>query len=72
MKKIGWFIGGAVLGAVAALLFAPATGKETRSKIVELVTEKFPDMTKRQVEKFVDQIMNKLGDENIEANVDED
>lgn len=72
MKKFGWFIGGAVLGAVAALLFAPATGKETRARISDLVTEKFPNLTKQEVEKFVDQILNKIGDENIEANVDED
>ncbi|MCQ2343749.1 MAG: YtxH domain-containing protein [Paludibacteraceae bacterium] len=72
MKKFGWFIGGALLGAIAAFLFAPASGKETRSRIFALVTEKFPDLTKQEVEKFVDQIMNKIGDENIEANVDED
>lgn len=72
MSKIGWFIGGAVAGAVAALLLAPASGKETRAKIAELVTEKFPELTKNEVEKFVDQIMNRVGDENIEANVEED
>lgn len=72
MSKLGWFIGGAVAGAVAALLLAPASGKETRAKISELVTEKFPQLTKSEVEKFVDEIMNRVGDENIEANVDED
>ena len=72
MKNFGWFLGGAFLGAVAALLFAPAAGKETRAKIAELVTEKFPDLTKREVEKFVDQIMNRVSDSNIEADVQED
>jgi gas vesicle protein len=32
---IAWFIGGAALGAAAALLFAPGTGEETRRKLVD-------------------------------------
>lgn len=72
MKNLAWFLGGLLAGATAALLLAPATGKDTRSKIRELVMEKFPNMTKREVEKFVDQVMNRVSDENIEADVEED
>lgn len=72
MKKFAWFLGGMLTGAIAALLLAPASGKDVRSKIRELVVEKFPNLTKREVEKFVDQIMNRVSDENIEADVQED
>lgn len=32
-EKAGWFLAGAVIGASLALLFAPASGKQTRKYI---------------------------------------
>src|SRR5579875_2060677 len=32
---IGWFVGGALLGAVVALLLAPDSGESTRRKLVK-------------------------------------
>jgi gas vesicle protein len=33
-KNIGWFLAGLSLGAVAAILYAPKSGRETRKAIV--------------------------------------
>ncbi len=38
-SKLGFFMAGAGLGAVAALLFAPKSGKETRQLIVRTAGE---------------------------------
>ena len=35
VSSLGWFLTGAVLGATAAILFAPQSGKETRRFIAE-------------------------------------
>jgi gas vesicle protein len=37
--KVGYFLAGASLGAVAALLFAPKSGKETREYIADRAGE---------------------------------
>ena len=34
-SKVVWFLAGAAVGAAVALLYAPATGEETRRKIAE-------------------------------------
>lgn len=34
-SMIGWFVGGAALGAAVALLLAPGSGEETRKKLAE-------------------------------------
>jgi len=48
------FITGAIVGAGLALLFAPATGKETRETVgVKL------DEAKEELKKFVDEKVNK-------------
>jgi gas vesicle protein len=36
---IGWFVGGAVLGAAVALLLAPDTGEATRRKLTSRAKE---------------------------------
>jgi gas vesicle protein len=35
LSTLAWFLTGAVIGATAALLFAPKSGKETREYIAE-------------------------------------
>jgi gas vesicle protein len=37
--KVVWFLAGAAIGAAIALLYAPASGEETRAKILEKANE---------------------------------
>lgn len=37
--KVVWFLAGAAIGAAIALLYAPASGEETRAKILERANE---------------------------------
>ena len=37
--KVVWFLAGAAIGAAIALLYAPASGEETRTKLLEKANE---------------------------------
>jgi gas vesicle protein len=37
--KVVWFLAGAAIGAAIALLYAPASGEETRAKLLEKASE---------------------------------
>jgi gas vesicle protein len=37
--KVVWFLAGAAIGAAIALLYAPASGEETRAKLAEKANE---------------------------------
>lgn len=69
------FIGGALVGAAAALLLAPKSGEETRAQIAELARQKGLYLTKDELEAFVDKVMAKIkdyfSDEELEAAVNE-
>ena len=41
------FVGGAILGAVAAILLAPDSGTNTRAKIKEKADEKYKDIQEK-------------------------
>ncbi len=43
MPRIGTFIAGGVIGAVAALLVAPRPGRETRAMVADMASEVFGD-----------------------------
>lgn len=45
MKSIYLFLGGAVVGAVAALLLAPESGEDTRARIKALLRKKVSEVT---------------------------
>ena len=60
MNKNLWlisaFVGGAVVGAAAALLFAPEKGVDTRARIKSLLKSKGLCFTDEDVDKLVEQI----------------
>ena len=47
------FLGGALVGAAAALLFAPEKGAETRDRIVKLLRRKGIDISDSEVDALV-------------------
>lgn len=63
MKNIGIlyaFLGGAVVGCAAALLFAPEKGSELRNRIKNLLKAKGIDFTDDEVQELVDQISEEI------------
>lgn len=60
MRNLFSLLGGIALGAVAALLLAPQSGKETRAQIEAMLKEKMPDLSKEQLEAYVQQIVDKI------------
>lgn len=49
-------LGGAAMGAIIALLLAPAKGEETREKISEVLREKGIKLNKEDFNKLIDSI----------------
>lgn len=74
-KVIAALLGGAVLGAVAALLLAPKSGAETRQQIIALVREKGVKMNKEELEALCSKVIGKVKDyftdEELEEAVEE-
>ncbi len=59
---ISAFLGGAVVGAAVALLFAPEKGSDTRARIKALLKSKGIDFSDDEVEKLVEQISDEAED----------
>jgi len=60
---LGAFIGGAIVGAVAGILFAPEKGKDTRAKISGTVDEFLKKHNISLNSKDVDDLVDNLEDE---------
>ncbi|MEF9923409.1 MAG: YtxH domain-containing protein [Muribaculaceae bacterium] len=59
MKGLGIlyaFLGGAIVGCAAAMLFAPEKGSDLRSRIKELLKKKGIDFSDDDIEDLVEQI----------------
>lgn len=66
------FLGGAMLGAIVALLLAPESGSDTRTKINEKLKEKGINLSKEQLDEFIEIIKKKFNlKKDDEINVEE-
>lgn len=53
-------LGGALVGAAAALLLAPAKGSETRETIKGFIRSHVPGIKERELESLADQIAEEI------------
>lgn len=60
MKHIFAFLGGAVVGATAAILFAPEKGVETRARIKLMLKKHGVIANDDELEELVDEINDEL------------
>ena len=55
-------LGGALVGAAAALLLAPQSGSETRDAIRDFIKSHVPNITERDLNELADQIAEEIKD----------
>lgn len=56
------FLGGAIVGATAAILFAPEKGSDLRARIKEMLKKNGIDFSDDEVEQLVKQISAQIED----------
>ena len=59
-KMLLALLGGAVVGATTALLFAPKSGAELRSEIAAIAREKYKNLNLDEINKLVDKVMSRI------------
>jgi gas vesicle protein len=60
MKMLLVLLGGAVVGAAAALMFAPKSGRELRAEIAAIAREKYKNMNMDEISHLVDKVMKRI------------
>lgn len=56
------FLGGAIVGAAAAVLYAPEKGEETRRRIKELLRKRGILCTDNEIDALVEQLTTEVDD----------
>lgn len=56
LNVLAAFVGGAAVGAALGILFAPAKGEDTRSKIADILRKKGIKLNRNEMESLVDEI----------------
>lgn len=56
------FIGGAIVGAGAAILFAPEKGEDVRARIAELLRKKGIICSDNEIDALVEQLTTEIDD----------
>ena len=59
-KVLFALLGGVVVGATAALLFAPKSGSELRAEIAAIAREKYSHMNLDEISQVVDKVMKRI------------
>jgi gas vesicle protein len=57
------FLGGAVIGGVLGILFAPESGEETRKKIADALEKRGIKLSKDEMDDLVDEIKSQVNTE---------
>ncbi|MFT3754210.1 MAG: YtxH domain-containing protein [Paludibacter sp.] len=60
---IAAFLGGAIIGGVLGLLFAPESGEETRKKIADVLEKKGIKLSEKEMDDLVDEIKSEVNAE---------
>ena len=71
---IAALLGGALVGAMAALLFAPKSGEELRADVARIAREKAAHLNKEELEELINNVIARVKEyftkEEIEQTVD--
>ncbi|MDD4990758.1 MAG: YtxH domain-containing protein [Paludibacter sp.] len=60
---IAAFLGGAVVGGILGVLFAPESGEETRKKIVDALEKRGIKLSRDEMDDLVDEIKSQVNAE---------
>jgi len=60
---IAAFLGGAIIGGVLGILFAPESGEETRKKIVDALEKRGIKLSKDEMDDLVEELKSQVNAE---------